>query len=70
MPLVTTILAIGSAIGPILFGFAFWKMEQVFVSKTQFEDFKRERENSMQEINRRLIRIEDNIIALMQYKKP
>lgn len=38
---VLVILALGSAVGPMLFGFTIWKMMAVFVTKQQFEDYKK-----------------------------
>ena len=37
---VTTILAIGSVLCPIIFGFALWKLAQIFATKKEFMELK------------------------------
>ena len=65
MPVVTTVLAIGAAFGPIMFGFAAYKMSQVFVSKAQFEEFKKDRTADMEDTKGRLVRIEQDVKELL-----
>lgn len=65
MPIVTTVLAIGTVIGPIIFGYVLWRMSKVFVSREQFDDFRKDREKHNESLDRRLGRIEDDIKELI-----
>jgi len=44
MNTIVVILAIGGAITPMFFGFIYWKMSQMFVSKNDFDSFKIEQQ--------------------------
>ena len=66
MQVVTTVLAVGSVIAPILFGFVLWKMSTVFVSRESFEDFKRTRTQEQLEVREKLGNIENDIRELLQ----
>ena len=66
MNFVMAILAVGSAAAPIIFGFALWRMSQVFVSKESFDEFKRITHDERQDLRRRLDAIEHNTLELLQ----
>lgn len=66
MPMITTVLAIASAIGPVIFGFAIFKMSQIFVSRSQFDDFKKDRQMDMDELKNRFSNMEDDIKELLR----
>lgn len=76
MDFVMTILAIGTTIAPIIFGFALWKMSQVFVSKEQFNDWKEQSELERGDVRKRLTEIEtamrdvrENTVKLLERTK-
>lgn len=63
---VTQILAIGSILSPVIFGFVLWKISQIFVSKTEFSDFKRGIEAEKKETKENMKQVNDNLIELLQ----
>lgn len=66
MPMITTVLAIASALGPVVFGFAIFKMSQIFVSRSQFDEFKKDRQHDMEEMKERLTEMEKDIKELLR----
>ena len=50
MPVVTVILAIASAVIPIVFGFVLWKMQTIFVTKAEFSNYKETAESERREM--------------------
>lgn len=63
---VTIILAIGSVASPIIYGYVLWKMSEVFVSKTEFQDFKTTVEKKENATGETLKEINKNMIELLQ----
>lgn len=66
MSMVTILLSFGTIVTPVIFGFAMWKMTQVFVTKEQFNDYKVQSERERHEMYRQLERIEMNVSELLQ----
>lgn len=66
MSMVTILLSVGTIVTPVIFGFAMWKMTQVFVTKEQFTEYKAQAERERHEMYRQLERIENNITELLQ----
>ena len=66
VPVVTTVLAIGTALGPVMFGFTLWKMSQIFVTKSQFDEYKSQAHEERIEMRNRLLAIENNTSELLQ----
>lgn len=64
--LVTTILAVGSVVAPIVFGFVLWKMSQIFVTAREFQEYKATQEQRRQEMVRGIEEIRQNTILLLQ----
>lgn len=60
------ILAVGSVLSPLVFGYVMWRMSQIFVSKSEFNELKLDIERRESEINNSLTRINDNITELLQ----
>lgn len=58
LPFITTVLAVASAVMPILFGFVLWKFSQVFVTKEYFDEFRDQTYDDRKEIKERLTHIE------------
>ena len=63
---VLAILAIGTATGPIIFGFALWRMAQVFVTKEQFLEFKTQSHQEREELKRKVEHIDSCMVILLQ----
>lgn len=66
LELITTILAIGTIIGPIFFGYILWKMNQVFVSKEMFAQYKESIEAEQRDVKEQLKQIAYNTSELLQ----
>jgi biopolymer transport protein ExbB/TolQ len=66
MPAVTLVLSLAALIGPLVFGFAVWKMSQIFVSKESFEDFKHSSTNERGELRKQLQELSRDMIELLE----
>ncbi len=66
MNFVLSMLAVATAVSPIIFGFALWKMSQHFVTKEQFQDWKIQTEIERADLRGRLAQIEKNTLELLQ----
>lgn len=63
---VSTILSIGTIIMPIVFGFAMWKMSQIFVSKEDFMEFKSQQLLKENDIKKSIEKLSDKIDRLLE----
>lgn len=63
---VSLILAVGSVVSPIIFGFVLWKMSQIFVSKQEFNDFKQAVNLKDADTKGTMEKINDNMVELLQ----
>lgn len=63
---VSVILAAGSILSPLIFGFVLWKMSQIFVSKQEFGDFKKQIEDKDDDTKDTMDRINENMLELLQ----
>ena len=63
---ISVVLAIGSVLSPILFGFILWKVSQVFVSKTSFEEYKAQTSRDFGRIEVSLNEITHSTTELLQ----
>lgn len=66
LSLLTLILGVGTAISPVVFGYILWRMSREFVTKEQFEEFKRDRHEAAVELNDRLKSMEADIKTLLR----
>ena len=64
--LITTILSIGTVVGPIFFGYILWKMNQIFVSKEVFLQYKESIERELKETQEQLKQISVNTSELLK----
>lgn len=63
---ISTILAIGTIVMPIVFGFGLWKMSQIFVSKEDFLDFKGQQLLKENDIKKSIEKLSDKIDRLLE----
>ena len=66
LKIVSLILSIGSVVSPVLFGFILWKMSQVFVSKTEFNEYKSGNTRELEKIEESLGDIARSTQELLQ----
>ena len=64
--LISVLLAIGCAAGPIFFGFMMFKMGKIFLTKDEFASYKEMANRDRESINTRLSAIERNTSVLLQ----
>lgn len=63
---VSVILAAGSILSPLIFGFVLWKMSQIFVSKEEFGSFKMAVDKKDEDTKKTMENINNNMIELLQ----
>ncbi len=63
---VLRILSIGAILGPVLAGCALWGISRVFVSRENFEEWKKRTESERGEMKVKITQIDDNVIELLQ----
>lgn len=66
MNFVMSVLAVGSVLGPVIFGFVLWKMSQVFVTQERFSVLEKKIELERSETNVRLKEIDAKLVELLQ----
>ena len=66
MNFVISVLAVGSVIGPVIFGFVLWKMSQVFVTQERFAVLEKRIELERVDTNVRLKEIDAKLVELLQ----
>lgn len=64
--LISVLLAIGCAAGPIFFGFMMFKMGKVFLTRNEFDAYKEMANRDRVNITERLSTIERNTTTLLQ----
>ena len=64
--IVTMILALGTVIGPLFFGYLVFKLTQIFVTKTEFMEYKVRADGDRREMNEQLSRIGIDVTELLQ----
>lgn len=62
---ITLVLAIAALLGPIVFGFAVWKMSQIFVSKEKFTDYSTVAERDRANMQSQLSQIGNKVDMLL-----
>lgn len=59
LKLITVILSVASCVGPIVFGYVIYRMNQLFVGKSEFNEYKTDNRE-------RLLRIETDVKELLK----
>jgi hypothetical protein len=59
--IVTIILSVATTVFPVLFGFLLWKLSRIFISRTEFEDYKKEAETYRGDMKETVTRIETEL---------
>lgn len=63
---ILTIIAVANLLMPLIFGFALWKLSQVFVLKIEMIEYRKNQDNAIDEIRSELKGIDNNVIELLQ----
>ena len=66
LTLVSTILAIGSVIAPILFGFTIWKMMSIFITKQSYEEREKIAADERLQLRRHIDSMEQNVSLILR----
>ena len=65
---IATILAIGTLVMPIVFGYVLYKMSQVFVSKDEWNAWKEDVTTKENDIKRSIEKLSDKLDRLLERK--
>lgn len=66
LQVIAIILSVGATISPIIFGYMFWRMSQVFVSKAELKDLEKDFEEKHTENKEWMKSLNNNVIELLQ----
>ncbi len=66
LKIVVVILSISTSIMPVIAGFVLWQFSKVFITREQFEDFKKVSHDQREDMKVTLIEIKDDLRDLMQ----
>lgn len=63
--LITTILAIANGVIPVLFGFVLWQLSRVFITRTEFDNYKKTAETDRYEIKASIRQMEQDVKEIL-----
>ncbi len=66
LKIVVLILSVSTSIMPMIAGFVLWQFSKVFITREQFEDFKKVSHDQREDMKGTLIEIKNDLKDLMQ----